>query len=116
MPSSREKHAKYLRERYSADPAYRAAHKARVKETKRKYYIRVDEILLAFRKDGCRLCPEKEHCCLSAHHLGDKDFNISYAAGRGISIKRILAELTKCICLCENCHRKVHAGLLVAPI
>ena len=30
----------------------------------------------------------------------------------GASAKRVLAELAKCICVCENCHRKIHAGLI----
>ena len=29
-----------------------------------------------------------------------------------LKIKKLLAEIKKCVCLCSNCHRKVHAGII----
>lgn len=52
--------------------------------------------------------------CLSAlefHHLDPtkKDFIIS----RCFSLKKAKLELDKCILLCSNCHREVHAGVSI---
>lgn len=68
---------------------------------------------LEFKKTfSCKLCPEKEPCCLEFHHLNpkQKDFNLSHH--RNYGWKRILKEIKKCVCLCSNCHKKVHAGIL----
>ena len=61
---------------------------------------------------GCKLCSEKEPACLEFHHLdpSEKDFVVSTSANR--SWDKIQAEMHKCVVLCANCHRKVHAGVL----
>lgn len=60
---------------------------------------------------GCRLCSEKEFCCIDFHHIGNKKDNIAYLC----SVKnkqKIYNELLKCVPLCANCHRKIHAKLI----
>jgi hypothetical protein len=61
----------------------------------------------------CKLCGY--HGCAEAlefHHLdnGGKDFSIS-DKGHSRSWARVKDEVTKCVLLCANCHREVHAGL-----
>lgn len=68
----------------------------------------VDDIKAA---SGCVLCPEKAACCLDFHHLGGKDQNVSYWR-KCKSRKRLYDEISKCVVICANCHRKLHAGLL----
>jgi Fe-S-cluster-containing dehydrogenase component len=60
---------------------------------------------------ACRVCREKEPACLDFHHTdpAEKDFTVSEALHK-FSLKRIMAEISKCIVLCANCHRKYHAG------
>ena len=58
---------------------------------------------------GCRRCGIKDHRVLDFHHLGDKDSAIAFAVQDGWSLKRIQAEIEKCVVLCANCHRIVHA-------
>lgn len=83
--------------------------------TARKNRLIVDN-LAKFRelKSSCRcsLCPEAEPICLDFHHTKDKEQEIIRAIHRGWSWDRVLLEMKKCVVLCANCHRKVHAGLL----
>lgn len=62
----------------------------------------------------CLLCSEDESACLDFHHLDptSKEFDVSKMPGYGISKKSILKEISKCIVLCANCHRKLHAGII----
>lgn len=67
---------------------------------------KIDEV----KSKGCSKCNEKEICCLEFHHLRDKDNDISIMVGTGVSWTKILEEISKCILVCANCHRKIHAG------
>lgn len=40
------------------------------------------------------------------HIVGNKHFNVGDALRRGFSLKRILAEIEKCVVVCANCHRE----------
>jgi hypothetical protein len=43
---------------------------------------------------------------LEFDHLHSKDFNISDAARKGVSMKKLNAEIAKCEVRCSNCHRR----------
>ena len=88
-------------------------YRIRDREKKSKYYrdkrSKVDE----YKKAGCAMCGEKELVCLDFHHIdpSTKEFNI----GKQFhirSFKDIEKEIEKCVVLCANCHRKVHAGII----
>ena len=51
------------------------------------------------------------------HHLdpNEKDFTISSARANPRSWEKLCAELRKCVLLCSNCHREVHAGYRDVP-
>lgn len=51
---------------------------------------------------------------LEFHHLDPlkKDFSLGAARGSPVSWGRLVAELRKCVMLCANCHRELHADLL----
>jgi hypothetical protein len=102
-----------MRRRYQEDPEFRRKHRERTERNNAKYKAKVAALIDEFKADGCSLCEETEACCLTAHHLDpeDKDFNIGDAVRRGISPKKTAKELSKCVCLCANCHAKVHAGV-----
>ncbi len=61
----------------------------------------------------CCRCSENFWGCLDFHHLdpNTKDKEISKVVRDGWSIPRIELEITKCIVLCANCHRKQHMYL-----
>lgn len=91
-------------------------HKAVVVQNKAAYMARNAELLLETKRlNGCCLCEEQEPCCLDFHHLNpdEKKFTIAEAkSGLKTAWTTIATELSKCVCLCANCHRKVHAGLV----
>lgn len=61
---------------------------------------------------GCCVCGLKEGCCLDFHHLRDKKIEVGRLINNGRTDKYILEEISKCVVLCANCHRKVHAGII----
>jgi hypothetical protein len=61
----------------------------------------------------CSVCGYDK--CLNAiefHHFnsGEKDFEVSKMSS--FSKDKIVCELEKCLMLCANCHREIHAGVL----
>ena len=61
---------------------------------------------------SCLICGEREPVCLDFHHLKDKEFNIADMVSKKLSWVKIVKEMEKCVVICANCHRKLHAGLL----
>ena len=63
-------------------------------------------------EQGCCRCPENDPVCLDFHHTGDnKEIDVSVAIAKAWSQKRIQKEMDKCIIICANCHRKLHASI-----
>lgn len=64
------------------------------------------------RQNGCLCCDENEPICLEFHHTepNEKEFMISAHTHRSWSF--IEKELKKCVIVCSNCHKKIHAGLI----
>jgi hypothetical protein len=63
---------------------------------------------------SCVVCGEDEPCCLEFHHTDpkQKEFKISGALRRSKNVEEVLREIEKCIVLCSNCHKKLHAGVM----
>lgn len=61
---------------------------------------------------GCCFCDEKEPVSLDLHHKNPKEKDINVSDAVCYSIKTLKKEIRKCIVICANCHRKLHAGLL----
>src|SRR5437763_8567801 len=97
--------------RYYTDNTHvhRQATKARRKDKRQELRRRIDEIK---RRYGCQKCSEDDVVCLEFHHIDPtrKDFNIAAAIAYEWAWDRVVAEINKCVCLCGNCHRKLHAG------
>jgi len=68
------------------------------------------------RNAKCVFCPEAERVCLDWHHKDPKEKvgEVSNLLNKFRSKTMIVEELQKCIPICSNCHRKVHAGMLDA--
>jgi predicted HNH restriction endonuclease len=96
-----------------------------IKEKNRKYYEQNREKKIEYQMERyntllgvytrwkktlkCSMCGESDHNCLDFHHIdpNEKEIKISTAIGRGA--KTVVNELKKCVVVCANCHRKVHA-------
>ena len=98
---------------------------------KRKYADRADYIIKAVQRrrtkvremavnylgGKCQICGYNRcQQALDIHHRDPdkKDFAIS-AKGYTRSWEKVLNELRKCILICANCHREVHARLTQLP-
>jgi hypothetical protein len=59
----------------------------------------------------CELCGEKHPACLDFHHRDatSKDFSVGSIKEHGWGKERVLNEIQKCMVVCANCHRKIHA-------
>jgi hypothetical protein len=62
---------------------------------------------------SCELCPENDPVCLDFHHKdpGTKDITLANAVHMGWGRGRIMKEVDKCMAVCANCHRKIHANM-----
>jgi len=70
------------------------------------------QFLFSLKKNKkCAFCSESEPACLDWHHTRDKIVDVSQIPKMGWGKEKALEEISKCILVCANCHRKLHAGL-----
>lgn len=79
------------------------------------YRRNVKRRLIEYKGGKCQICGYNR--CINAlefHHLdpNEKDFTIS---GGTKSFESLKPEVDKCILVCSNCHREIHAGL-ISPV
>ena len=89
---NREKCAKYDKKRYE------------------KRYGESKQIMRELKSNGCAICGYDE-CdeALDFHHANPKDKKFPVNSNNNRSNSIFAEEVNKCILLCANCHRKVHA-------
>ena len=108
----RECQSEYHREHYLSKKKY-YSNKRRLNN--QKYRSLGKKFIDAYKASkGCKYCNEKTPCCLDLHHLDPKkkDSNVSQMKGHARNIPTIKKEIEKCIVVCSNCHRKLHAGII----
>lgn len=98
-----------------AHPEHAAAYmreyiKANYDAMKERMVTKKQEIAEWKRERGCTVCGETEPWVLDMHHLDPSEKEANPA--RSATLKTFLKEADKCVLLCSNCHRKVHAGVL----
>jgi predicted HNH restriction endonuclease len=72
---------------------------------------------IALKGGACQICGYARCAeALEFHHQegSSKDFGIS-AKGYTRSWERVRREVEKCILVCANCHRELHAGIAAFP-
>lgn len=75
---------------------------------------KIKQMAVEYKGGKCAICGYDKYIgALEFHHLNpsEKDFSIG-AKGYTRSFARVREELDKCVCLCSNCHKEVHAGLV----
>ena len=70
------------------------------------------KMLIESLKEPCVVCGESERCCIDFHHRDPSTKYKEISQMRHFNEEKIRAEVSKCVTLCANCHRKVHAGLI----
>lgn len=104
MPRDIEKLRKHRRDWYHRNKIH-----ARTKIKERKQVIRewINEKKTTL---SCSKCSENHPATLDFHHSNpeEKEIELARCATNGWSIARIENEISKCIILCSNCHRKLH--------
>ena len=64
----------------------------------------------------CAVCGyNKCESALEVHHLNPKTKTLMVSQALGRNWKKTRSELKKCILLCANCHREIHAGVSKMP-
>jgi transcription elongation factor Elf1 len=90
------------------------ANKAAVAKRRKK----LRTLAIEYKGGKCIFCGyDKLQDALESHHLdkSKKDFGISQS-GLTRSWERVKNEVEKCILVCANCHREIHAGILQPPL
>ena len=75
---------------------------------------KIKQMAVEYKGGKCSICGYNKYIgALEFHHLNpeEKDFGIG-AKGYTRSFSRVKEELDKCICVCSNCHKEIHAGLI----
>lgn len=103
----RERNREYQKKHYQNKKQY---YKDKAKERRIHLKEKLNEIKESL---SCEKCGENNIAALDFHHTNpeEKDFSLSTACSRGMSIKKIKEEIDKCMILCSNCHRKLHYEL-----
>jgi hypothetical protein len=82
----------------------------------RKYHLikkrKSERIIADAKRYGCVLCGyNKCSHALDFHHVNPAvDGKVRGHGFRDMNAPQLLSELRKCIVVCANCHREIHAG------
>jgi hypothetical protein len=79
----------------------------------RKRQAQTKAIIREYKQQhSCTQCGEPEFVCLEFHHIDPtlKSFQLSSVSTQ--SDTAINEEIQKCVLVCANCHKKIHAGLI----
>ena len=69
------------------------------------------ELVDSLRKP-CVCCGESDPVVIDFHHVNPTEKEYPVSKMYAMKHEKIIAEVDKCVCLCANCHRKVHAGTI----
>ena len=69
--------------------------------------------LLYVMGDKCCICGyDKCPSALEFHHTNPEEKDFSISSNANIAFNKAVEEVKKCILVCANCHREIHAGLI----
>jgi hypothetical protein len=108
----REYQRNWLKDKLKNNPEYKARHYANKEKRKCENKQKLTKIK---ESSPCSSCGEYHPtCCMDHHHLDPsvKEKGVSTMISSN-SWEKIQEEINKCVLVCSNCHRKIHAGLLM---
>jgi hypothetical protein len=90
-------------------------HQEQEKERVRRRRVKARELAREYvwnykSSHPCSQCGVSDPVVLDFHHVRGKGANVGKLIMDGASIERIKVEITLCIILCSNCHRKLTAS------
>jgi hypothetical protein len=96
-PEALERHRLYMKE-YNA---------AKAKKYQGLYGSRRTLMDILYAEHGCYVCGETDPFALTFHHINpsEKQFGVT---ATNLTHADFWDELEKCICLCHNCHNRIH--------
>ena len=92
--------------------SYKHSEKRRASIRKRNVDValRNQKILKRYKSFvGCVICREKDPIVLDLHHVNEVDKLYDPAKTPFVGLKAMRIEIRKCVVLCSNCHRRLHA-------
>lgn len=100
--------------------AWYAKHKDRIREKKnsntKKYRIEKRQFIIdLLKKSKCKHCGIDDWRVLEFDHRDPKEKKFNIADGPNQAFDKLKEEISKCIVLCSNCHRKVHNNIIQIP-
>jgi hypothetical protein len=107
-------YAKKNRSKYhEREKRWRVENKDRLLEIKRDHRRHNRAVLSRYKAmKGCYICGySRSSAALEFHHTNPDEKEMAPSQLSGYSMKRIKSEISKCVILCANCHREVHAGI-----
>jgi len=101
----RSKNPDYDKRRYKNNPKYFRDNALKIREKRVEWFQKYKSTL------KCEICGESDPIVLDFHHNdpAEKKYLVSNMVRDGNSLDTIKNEIAKCIVLCCNCHRKIHA-------
>ena len=82
-------------------------------ENVKNFRQRLKTRLLYVAGDKCAICGyDKCQSALEFHHLDPNEKEFGLGNNTNIATEKALEEIKKCILICANCHREVHAGFI----
>jgi len=78
---------------------------------------KIKAMAIEYKGGKCNICGYNKYAgALDFHHIDEKTkkFDLS-SKGLTRSWEKTKVEVEKCLLLCANCHREIHAGLVQLP-
>lgn len=117
---NREEWLSWRRERWAErmkDPSFVAQRRKEAAKYRAKKFGPYEDEILKAKEIGCIFCNESRPNCLDFQHIDPSTKRFGIATKALIpSLELLLEEIEKCIVICANCHRLLHAGELQIPV
>ena len=91
---------------------YNIKHKEESKKYSKEYNSKKKQEAVQYKGGKCQLCGyDKYSGALEFHHIDPTQKDFAIGKNHSASFASLKPELDKCVLLCANCHREVHANL-----